>query len=80
MRRDLALLLLLASCLSVPAAAQAPKLGSISFPTSGSSKAQPHFVLGVLYLHSFEYDDAAKEFQEAERLEPASRWRTGARP
>jgi tetratricopeptide (TPR) repeat protein len=50
--------------------AQTPKLGTISFPTSGSSKAQAAFTRGVLYLHNFEYDDAAKSFQEAERIEP----------
>ncbi|HEU5154302.1 MAG TPA: tetratricopeptide repeat protein [Gemmatimonadales bacterium] len=50
--------------------AQTPKLGTISFPTSGSPKAQAAFTRGVLYLHNFEYDDAAKSFQEAERIEP----------
>ncbi|HEY7027597.1 MAG TPA: tetratricopeptide repeat protein [Gemmatimonadales bacterium] len=50
--------------------AQTPKLGTISFPTSGSPKAQAAFTQGVLYLHNFEYDDAAKSFREAERLEP----------
>jgi tetratricopeptide (TPR) repeat protein len=48
----------------------APILGHISFPTSGSSKAQPSFIRGVLLLHSFEYDDAIAAFREAERLDP----------
>jgi pentatricopeptide repeat protein len=50
--------------------AQTPKLGTINFPTSGSTKAQAAFTRGVLYLHNFEYEDAAKSFQEAERIEP----------
>jgi tetratricopeptide (TPR) repeat protein len=32
--------------------------------------AQPHFLRGVLYLHSFEYDDAAAAFREAQRVDP----------
>ncbi len=44
-------------------------LGAIDFPTSGSVAAQPHFIRGVLFLHSFEYDDAAEAFREAQRLD-----------
>jgi len=51
--------------------AQAPQLGTIDFPTSGSASAKPHFIRGVLFLHSFEYDSAAHEFREAQRLDPA---------
>jgi tetratricopeptide (TPR) repeat protein len=51
--------------------AQAPRLGTISFPTSGAAAAQPAFIRGVLYLHSFEYASAASAFREAERLDPA---------
>ena len=47
-----------------------PKLGRIEFPTSGSAAAQPLFLRGVLYLHSFEYDSAAKYFREAQRVDP----------
>ncbi len=46
------------------------ELGRIDFPTSGSPAAQERFVRGVLLLHSFEYDDAAEEFQAAESAEP----------
>src|SRR5947207_7700470 len=46
-------------------------LGHISFPTSGSVAAQPNFLRGVLYLHSFEYDEAISEFREAQRIDPA---------
>ncbi len=51
-------------------AAQTADLGTISFPTSGAERAQPHLIRGVLLLHSFEYDDAAEAFREAQRLDP----------
>jgi len=47
-----------------------PRLGRITFPTSGSAPAQPAFLRGVLLLHSFEYDDAIAAFHEAQRLDP----------
>ena len=46
------------------------QLGRISFPNSGSAAAQPHFIRGVLLLHSFEFDDAADAFREARRIDP----------
>ena len=46
------------------------RLGSLTFPNSGATAAQGDFVRGVLYLHSFEYDDAAKAFQAAQRADP----------
>ena len=45
-------------------------LGDIRFPNSGSKPAQPAFIRGVLLLHSFEFDDAAGFFREAQRLDP----------
>jgi tetratricopeptide (TPR) repeat protein len=48
----------------------AGSLGEIHFPTSGAAAAQPDFERGVLLLHSFEYDDAAAAFREAERRDP----------
>jgi tetratricopeptide (TPR) repeat protein len=48
----------------------AAALGKIHFPTSGAPAAQPDFERGVLLLHSFEYDDAAAAFREAERRDP----------
>ena len=45
-------------------------LGEIDFPNSGSPEAQPHFLRGVLLLHSFEYDPAARAFAEARRIDP----------
>lgn len=50
--------------------AQGGELGQIDFPTSGSREAQPHFLRGVLLLHSFEYQDAREAFQEAEKVDP----------
>src|SRR5438552_12329173 len=50
--------------------ADAPALGRIAFPTSGSPSAQPNFIRGVLLLHSFEYDDAIQAFREAQRIDP----------
>jgi len=61
------------------AAQQPPRLGTIDFPTSGAPAAQPAFIRGVLYLHSFEYPAAAEAFREASGWIPALSWRTGAR-
>ena len=59
-----------AASLESQKAAPKPRLGAISFPTSGSPDAQAAFVTGVLYLHSFQYESAEKEFRRAEGLEP----------
>ncbi len=53
-----------------PLAAQTNQLGSISFPTSGMPEAQEQFTRGVLLLHSFEYEDAAESFRQAQQLDP----------
>jgi len=63
-----ALLLVLAT--AAPLAAQSHRLGTIAFPNSGPKAAQPPFIRGVLLLHSFEYDDAAAAFREAQHLAP----------
>ena len=34
-------------------------LGEIDFTASGKAEAQPAFKKGLLFLHSFEYDDAS---------------------
>lgn len=54
----------------IPALPPAPPLGRIDFPTSGSRDAQPHFLRGVAWLHSFEYEEAIDAFREARRLDP----------
>ncbi|HEX7251656.1 MAG TPA: hypothetical protein VF376_02160, partial [Thermoanaerobaculia bacterium] len=55
-------------CARLPA--ESGDLGRIDFPTSASPAAQAHFLRGALLLHSFEFDDAADEFREAEKIEP----------
>ncbi|HKO81221.1 MAG TPA: hypothetical protein VJU78_12535 [Chitinophagaceae bacterium] len=45
-------------------------LGEINFTVSGKTEAQPFFKQGLLLLHSFEYDDAAEEFQKAKKKDP----------
>ncbi len=62
--------LLAGIAVAAPLAAQAPRLGTVSFPTSGSPAAQERFIEGVLFLHSFEYGSAARAFREAQELEP----------
>lgn len=48
----------------------AQELGSIAFPTSGAAAAQPGFIEGVKDLHSFEFDEAAQAFRQAQQLDP----------
>jgi tetratricopeptide (TPR) repeat protein len=55
---------------SSSSSAQGARLGTVDFPTSGSAEAKPHFIRGVLFLHSFEYDSAAREFRRAESADP----------
>ena len=50
--------------------AQLGKLGTVDFPTSGSAKAQAHFLRGVAALHSFWYEVALEEFRESTKIEP----------
>ncbi len=49
--------------------AQGPKLGTVHFPNSGAPAAQEPFIRGVAYLHSFEYEAAARAFREAQALD-----------
>jgi tetratricopeptide (TPR) repeat protein len=69
-RRSIAALVLPAA-VAAPAIAGEPQLGRIDFPNSGAAAAQEAFVRGVLLLHSFEYEDAAEAFREAQRVDPA---------
>ncbi len=46
------------------------ELGTLEFPNSGSPEAQEPFIRGVLLLHSFEFQDAAEAFREAQKLDP----------
>lgn len=55
---------------AAPLAAQQEQLGVIVFPNSGSDAAQPAFLRGVKLLHSFEFDDAAAAFRQAQQQDP----------
>src|SRR5688500_17077068 len=41
------------------------KLGSVRFKTSCSQAAQPSFLRGVAWLHSFEYEQSESSFNQA---------------
>ncbi len=69
-KSSLASIVLIISALSPGANAQQRQLGKIDFPTSGSAKAQAHFVRGVAALHSFWFEEALDEFRESTKLEP----------
>lgn len=45
------------------------QLGQIHFLTTGKSIAQPYFEKGVMFLHSFQYEEARANFLEAEKLD-----------
>ena len=49
---------------------QTNELGKVEFPTSGSEKAQAHFLRGLAALHSFWYEEALEAFRESTRVEP----------
>ena len=51
---------------TAPASAQLENVGNLSFPTSGSPKAQQHFLRGVAILHSFGWKQAIAEFKQAQ--------------
>lgn len=50
--------------------AQESQLGRVEFPTSGSAKAQAHFLRGLAALHSFWYEEALEAFRESTKVEP----------
>ena len=52
------------------ALAQEYHLGKVNFKASGDEVAQPYFEKGLLLLHNFEYEDAAREFEMAQLLDP----------
>jgi tetratricopeptide (TPR) repeat protein len=49
---------------------QQAALGKVEFPTTGSPKAQAHFLRGLAALHSFWFEEALDEFRAATRVEP----------
>ena len=68
MRRLLILVVIGLFALSV--SGQESQLGRVEFPTSGSEKAQAHFLRGLAALHSFWYEEALEAFQESTKVEP----------
>ena len=44
--------------------------GSTEFPTSGSPEAHEVFIVGLLQLHNFEFEDARVSFRAAQDLDP----------
>jgi tetratricopeptide (TPR) repeat protein len=49
---------------------QESQLGKVEFSTSGSEKAQVHFLRGLAALHSFWYEEALDAFRESTKVEP----------
>jgi tetratricopeptide (TPR) repeat protein len=65
-------ILSLFTCLIFTASTNADEkqlLGKIEFPTSGLAEAHPHFIEGLLYMHNFEYAEAADAFKKAQELD-----------
>jgi len=50
--------------------AQNNLLGEVHFPNSGADEAQDAFIKGLLFLHNFEYRDAAISFRKAQEIDP----------
>jgi len=70
------IILLVASSLAAAAAVQhphhshEPQLGRVEFETSCNADADAGFRRGLSWLHSFEYEQAARAFAEAARIDP----------
>ena len=73
----------LACCFSALVVAQVPErhehprsapgvgLGEVRFANSGAPSAQEPFLRGLALLHSFEYEEAAEGFRDAQRADPS---------
>jgi len=70
MNRPLIRALVAALLFAASRASAQEQLGVIVFPNSGSAAAQPAFLRGVKLLHSFEFDDAAASFRQAQQQDP----------
>lgn len=44
--------------------------GEVSFANSGAQAAQTAFLHGLAQLHNFEYEDASKDFRNAQAIDP----------
>ncbi len=51
-------------------AADLKDVGSLNFENSGSEAAQPHFLRGIGFLHSFGWKQAIAEFRQAQEIDP----------
>ena len=75
MKPRIGLAFVLAAFCLVPAHADAEapetRMGAISFPNSGASPAQEHFIRGVLALHNFWFEEAEEAFKKAQAIDPA---------
>lgn len=71
MKKALLVVLLLLVCVELLPAQTIPGLGHATFPTSTESAvAKSDFLRGLLLLHLFEYEAAAKSFVAAENADP----------
>ena len=68
--KRLGIVVAMIAVLAVGLRAQESKLGRVEFETSGSAKAQEHFLRGLAALHSFWYEEALEAFQEATKADP----------
>jgi len=73
--RILFLIVALIAALASSVPAQNSQLGKVEFQTSGSEKAQAHFLRGLAALHSFWYEEALEAFRESSKIEPHQRTR-----
>src|SRR5690348_8739170 len=64
------IILIIAIAVGTNVSAQQSQLGKVVFPTSGSEKAQVHFLRGLAALHSFWFEEALDEFRESTKIEP----------
>jgi tetratricopeptide (TPR) repeat protein len=54
-----------------PRSEQGVGLGEVRFANSGAPSAQEPFLRGLALLHSFEYEEAAEGFRDAQRADPS---------
>ncbi len=59
-----------AVALALPVAAQSPKLGKVTFPTSCDPRVQASFERGVAMLHSYWFTEARKVFDAVVEQDP----------
>jgi tetratricopeptide (TPR) repeat protein len=64
------LAMLAISSLAATSSAQQSKLGQVNFATTGSEKAQSHFLRGLAALHSFWFEEALDEFRQSTTIDP----------